>query len=92
VIGADHDLASTDLGHEVPQGAHHWSLIGDSEFREGSLLEAMPEAAERAHGILERTGLSDIAQKPIQDITFGQQKLVGVARALMNMDEFVTKS
>jgi pyruvate dehydrogenase E1 component len=34
-------------GHEVPEGAHHWSLIGDSEFREGSLLEAMPEAAER---------------------------------------------
>ena len=27
-------------GHEVPQRAHHWSLIGDSEFREGSLLEA----------------------------------------------------
>jgi pyruvate dehydrogenase E1 component len=34
-------------GHEVPESAHHWSLIGDSEFREGSLLEAMPEAAER---------------------------------------------
>ncbi|MFM2153194.1 MAG: hypothetical protein RL199_1629, partial [Pseudomonadota bacterium] len=38
---------ATHHGHEVPQGAHHWSLIGDSEFREGSLLEAMPEAAER---------------------------------------------
>lgn len=36
-----------DHGHEVPQGAHHWSLLGDSEFREGSLHEAMPEAAER---------------------------------------------
>lgn len=34
-------------GHEVPKETHHWSLIGDSEFREGSLLEAMPEAAER---------------------------------------------
>lgn len=34
-------------GHEVPKNAHHWSMMGDSEFREGSLLEAMPEAAER---------------------------------------------
>lgn len=34
-------------GHEVPEGAHHWSLMGDSEFREGSVHEAMPEAAER---------------------------------------------
>lgn len=34
-------------GHEVPEDTHHWSIIGDSEFREGSLLEAMPEAAER---------------------------------------------
>jgi pyruvate dehydrogenase E1 component len=38
---------AADHGHEVPGDAHHWSLIGDSEFREGSLLEAMPEAAER---------------------------------------------
>lgn len=41
-------------------------------------------ARERAAMVLERTGLADIANKPIQDITFGQQKLVGVARALMN--------
>lgn len=34
-------------GHEVPEGAHHWSIMGDSEFREGSVHEAMPEAAER---------------------------------------------
>ncbi|MFT5080991.1 MAG: pyruvate dehydrogenase E1 component, partial [Planctomycetota bacterium] len=27
-----------------------WSLIGDSEFREGSLLEAMPDLAERKLG------------------------------------------
>jgi pyruvate dehydrogenase E1 component len=26
---------------------HFWCLMGDSEFREGSLLEAMPEARER---------------------------------------------
>lgn len=34
-------------GYEVPEGAHFWSLIGDSEFREGSLYEAMPDFAER---------------------------------------------
>ena len=39
-----------DHGYEVPKQAHFWSLIGDSEFREGSLFEAMPEAAERELG------------------------------------------
>ncbi len=39
-----------DQGGEVPGGAHFWSLIGDSEFREGSLLEAMPDFAERQLG------------------------------------------
>jgi branched-chain amino acid transport system ATP-binding protein len=41
-------------------------------------------ARDKAYAILERTGLTDIARRPIEDITFGQQKLVGVARALMN--------
>lgn len=39
-----------DHGWLVPQEAHFWSLIGDSEFREGSLLEAMPDFAERQLG------------------------------------------
>jgi pyruvate dehydrogenase E1 component len=39
-------------GYEVPANAHFWSLIGDSEFREGSLYEAMPDAAEREIGTL----------------------------------------
>ena len=39
-----------DHGYEVPEDAHFWSLIGDSEFREGSLLEAMPDLAERMLG------------------------------------------
>jgi len=39
-----------DHGFEVPPQAHFWSLIGDSEFREGSLLEALPDAAERQLG------------------------------------------
>ncbi len=39
-----------DHGLEVPKEAHFWSLVGDSEFREGSLMEAMPDAAERELG------------------------------------------
>jgi pyruvate dehydrogenase E1 component len=39
-----------DHDWEVPENAHFWSLIGDSEFREGSLLEAMPDVAERQLG------------------------------------------
>jgi pyruvate dehydrogenase E1 component len=41
--GKDHRI-------EMPEDAHFWSLIGDSEFREGSLMEAMPDAAERELG------------------------------------------
>ena len=37
---------------EVPKGAHFWSIMGDSEFREGSLGEAMPDFAERELGNL----------------------------------------
>jgi pyruvate dehydrogenase E1 component len=39
-----------DHGWNVPDGAHFWSLIGDSEFREGSLLECLPDVAERQLG------------------------------------------
>lgn len=39
-------------GFDVPQDPHFWCLMGDSEFREGSLLEAMPEASERGLGNL----------------------------------------
>ena len=35
---------------EVPADAHFWSMVGDSEFREGSLMEAMPDVAERELG------------------------------------------
>jgi pyruvate dehydrogenase E1 component len=38
-----------DHGYKVPD-AHFWALCGDSEFREGSLFEAMPEFAEREIG------------------------------------------
>ncbi|MBY0314295.1 MAG: pyruvate dehydrogenase [Bdellovibrionales bacterium] len=40
-----------DHGYNVPD-AHFWCLIGDSEFREGSLFEATPDFAERELGAL----------------------------------------
>ncbi len=38
-------------GYEVPD-AHFWAVCGDSEFREGSLFEAIPDFAEREIGNL----------------------------------------
>lgn len=40
-----------DHGYEVPD-AHFWALSGDSEFREGSMYEAVPDFAEREIGNL----------------------------------------
>ncbi len=37
-------------GEDVPTDAHFWALIGDSESREGSLMECLPDAAERELG------------------------------------------
>ena len=58
--------------------------LADVLLRPARVAAQEGEARDRAYAILERTGLSDIAHTSIQDITFGQQKLVGVARALMN--------
>lgn len=38
-------------GYKVPD-AHFWCVLGDSEFREGSLFEATPDFAEREIGNL----------------------------------------
>ena len=40
-----------DHGYDIPE-AHFWALCGDSEFREGSLYEAIPDFAERELGNL----------------------------------------
>jgi pyruvate dehydrogenase E1 component len=40
-----------DHGYEVPD-AHFWAMSGDSEFREGSMFEAVPDFAEREIGNL----------------------------------------
>lgn len=36
-------------GWDLPQ-PHFWCMMGDSEFREGSLMEVLPDAAERELG------------------------------------------
>jgi pyruvate dehydrogenase E1 component len=40
-----------DHGYNVPD-AHFWAVCGDSEFREGSMAEAIPDFAERQIGNL----------------------------------------
>jgi len=37
-------------GHKIPSDAHFWCLMGDSEYREGSLAEVLPEVSERGLG------------------------------------------
>jgi len=69
-------------------------LVGGSDYPGESLLRVMfarrtvkhqQEAArERAAAVLERMGLQALADANVGDITFGQQKLVGLARALMS--------
>ncbi len=39
-----------DHGFEFDEEPFFWCLMGDSEFREGSLMEAMPDAGERQLG------------------------------------------
>ncbi len=41
-----------DHGIEIDEKPTFWCLMGDSEFREGSLMEAMPDAGERSLGRL----------------------------------------
>jgi branched-chain amino acid transport system ATP-binding protein len=69
-------------------------MVGVRDYQGEKLMSALfaPDAlagAERrdrdkARQVLEDTGLLAVADKAAADLTFGQQKLVGVARALMN--------
>jgi pyruvate dehydrogenase E1 component len=36
--------------HNIPKDAHFWALMGDAEYREGSLAEVLPEISERGLG------------------------------------------
>ncbi|WP_216856060.1 ABC transporter ATP-binding protein [Acidisphaera sp. S103] len=69
-------------------------LVGPRNYPGESLLRSMigtpsvhrAEAAarDRAMHVLERMGLTNTASTIVVDLPFGQQKLVGLARALMN--------
>jgi branched-chain amino acid transport system ATP-binding protein len=53
-------------------------------FGTGAVHRAEIENRQRALGILDRMGLQDAAETTVIDLPFGQQKLIGLARALMN--------
>ena len=53
-------------------------------LRRGHLKHQEQAARQRAEAILARAGLSQVAGTLVTDLPFGQQKLVGLARALMN--------
>ena len=67
-------------------GARHYpaeSLV-TLMFAPRKVRAAAEAARTKAQAILARIGLLDTADKSIGDLPYGQQKLVGVARALMN--------
>jgi branched-chain amino acid transport system ATP-binding protein len=53
-------------------------------FRPGHVAESERTGRERAAGLLARVGLSARAEGGATRLSYGQQKLVGLARALMN--------
>ena len=59
------------------------SLFG-SLFGLASVRRTEAEARDRAMSILDRMGLTQTAQMIVVDLPFGQQKLIGLARSLMN--------
>lgn len=67
-------------------GARHYpaELLVTQIFRPSGIRHAAQAARAKARDILARIGLADAADKSIADLPYGQQKLVGVGRALMN--------
>jgi len=53
-------------------------------FAGKSVREAERSARDQALAVLHRMGLEALADTNVNDITFGQQKLIGLARALMS--------
>ncbi|MCB0412247.1 MAG: pyruvate dehydrogenase, partial [Bdellovibrionales bacterium] len=60
-------------GYSVPE-AHFWAVIGDSEFREGSLHEAVPDFAEREIGNL--TWIVDYNRQSLDGHRITNQKVL----------------
>lgn len=61
-------------GYNVPP-AHFWAVMGDSEFREGSLSEAIPDFAERELGNL--TWILDFNRQSLDGHRITNQKIYG---------------
>lgn len=68
------------IGPRIYQGE---SLLNQI-FRRGMLERARKKNLARAMELLGRMGLESVRDSPVSDLPFGQQKLVGLARALMN--------
>ncbi|MGE3759921.1 MAG: pyruvate dehydrogenase, partial [Pseudobdellovibrionaceae bacterium] len=62
-------------GYEVPENAHFWSIVGDSEFREGSMFEATPDFAERELGNL--TWIVDYNRQSLDGHRITNDKIMG---------------
>ncbi len=60
-------------GYNVPK-AHFWAVMGDSEFREGSLAEAIPDFSERQLGNL--TWILDFNRQSLDGHRITNQKIM----------------
>lgn len=63
-----------DHGYNVPE-AHFWAVCGDSEFREGSMYEAIPDFAEREIGNL--TWIVDYNRQSLDGHRITNKKIMG---------------
>ncbi len=61
-------------GYEVPD-AHFWAVMGDSEFREGSVYEAIPDFAERELGNL--TWIVDYNRQSLDGHRITNKRIMG---------------
>ncbi len=65
---------AADHGYKVPP-AHFWAVCGDSEFREGSMYEAIPDFAERELGNL--TWIVDYNRQSLDGHRITNKKVMG---------------
>lgn len=68
------------IASSVYPGESFWRLLASG----GATQQAEARNREKAHAILTRMGLAALADTNVADVTFGQQKLIGLARALMS--------
>ncbi len=66
-------------GYEVPP-AHFWAICGDSEFREGSMYEAIPDFAEREIGNV--TWIVDYNRQSLDGHRITNKKIMGGTDAI----------